>query len=103
MASKEEERTGQRPSISMYDPARDRWEEQPVVPAEPASASASIEATPTQTSEAKPVSWSFLFRFSPLENCLPSGESKWSPAAHPLRTKVALTLGGGGDYYSSRK
>ncbi|CAK48318.1 uncharacterized protein An11g02520 [Aspergillus niger] len=55
MASKEEERTGQRPSISMYDPARDRWEEQPVVPAEPASASASIEATPTQTSEAKPV------------------------------------------------
>ncbi|GLB02341.1 mRNA cap guanine-N7 methyltransferase [Aspergillus tubingensis] len=55
MASEEEQRTGQRPSISMYDPARDRWEEQPVVAAEPAPASASIEATPSQTEEVKPV------------------------------------------------
>ncbi|GAT22221.1 mRNA cap methyltransferase [Aspergillus luchuensis] len=56
MASEEEQqRTGQRPSISMYDPARDRWEEHPVVAAEPTPASASIEATPSQTDEAKPV------------------------------------------------
>lgn len=56
MASEEEQRTGQRPSISMYDPARDRWEEQPVVAAEPAPVSASIEATPSQPEEVKPVS-----------------------------------------------
>ncbi|GLA62357.1 mRNA cap guanine-N7 methyltransferase [Aspergillus tubingensis] len=55
MASEEEQRTGQRPSISMYDPARDRWEEQPVVAAEPAPVSASIEATPSQPEEVKPV------------------------------------------------
>ncbi|GLA92446.1 mRNA cap guanine-N7 methyltransferase [Aspergillus tubingensis] len=55
MASEEEQRTGQRPSISMYDPARDRWEEQPVVAAEPAPVSASIEATPSQPEEVKPI------------------------------------------------
>ncbi|GKZ25792.1 mRNA cap guanine-N7 methyltransferase [Aspergillus brasiliensis] len=56
MTSEEEQlRTGQRPSISMYDPARDRWEEQPIVPVEPAPASAPIKDTSSQTYEAKPV------------------------------------------------
>lgn len=64
MASEEEQqRTGQRPSISMYDPARDRWEEHPVVAAEPTPASASIEATPSQTDEAKPVSYKLSYMY----------------------------------------